>query len=228
MELHKIEIEARRLQYEIWHKRELLWPLGEPKTKEMFDPAVAARVLDLSYEYRDQLVALGNSNQSWLAAGTFDRSRRIISISGQFNYKVQRFTGGHEVGHCLLHPELGNSVVHRDRPIHDGCGPHRPTKEKEADYFAACFLAPKKLLIKSFQNRFGNIPLRLNETVAFHLKRESAHELFIAPHGSLDFAAAVACAQKFDAYSFPSLSDEYGMSTYAMAIRLKELELVHD
>ncbi len=100
--------------------------------------------------------------------------------------------------------------------------------EKEADYFSACFLAPKKLLIKSFKSRFGNIPLRLNETVAFHLKRELAHELFIAPHGSLDFAVTVAGAQKFDAYSFSSLSDEYGMSIHAMAIRLQELGLIRD
>ena len=228
MELHRIEDEARLLQFEIWQKRALLWPLGEPKPKEMFDPAVAARVLDYSYEYREQLIALGSSNQPWHAAGTLDSSRRIITISGQFDYKVQRFTGGHEIGHSLLHPEFGNAVIHRDRPIFDACGMRRPQKEREADYFSACFLAPKKLLAASFQSRFGNIPLRLNETVAFHLKGELAHELFIAPHGSLDFATAVAVAQKFGAYPFQSLTEEYGMSPHAMAIRLKELDLVRD
>ena len=129
----------------------------------------------------------------------------------------------------MLHRHIGETVVHRDRPIFDTPFAGRPRIEHEADYFGACFLAPRKLVTEGFSARFGSQhPLRLTETIAFHLRGDLAHELFISPVGSLDFAAAVAGAQKFDINRFSSLAEYFGMSISAMAIRLKELQLVTD
>lgn len=226
MDRTHIAYEARRLQYEIWQKRALLFQMGEPTLHAMFDPRVAARVLDLEYEQRERI---GSGQAGWEAAGVLNCDRGIISISSKFNYFVQRFTGAHEIGHFVLHREQIGATIHRDRPIFELHASGRPPIEREADYFAACFLAPKKLVIEEFKKRFvNNPPLQLDENVAFHLYGEMASDLFIAPPGSLNFAAAVAGAQKFDRLRFPSLAEQFGLSVRAMAIRLQELELVRD
>ena len=225
----QIEDEARRLRYEIWHQRAVLFPMGVPPQLAMYDPAIAARVLHLEYERRERIGSI-NGVATHEAAGILNRKRGIISISTRFDFAVQRFTGGHEIGHFLLHPELGDTTVHRDLPVfqYGTINRNRPREDREADYFAACFLAPRDLLIEEFEKRFGPHPLWLNEHVAFHLRGDSASDLFVAPHGALVFPAAVAGAHKFDRRHFPSLAEHFGISVSAMAIRLRELELVRE
>jgi hypothetical protein len=220
-----IEIEARRLQFEIWHRRELLFPLGVPPLSVMFDPAIAAHVLDLEYESRDCILS-ADGCPLMEAAGTLDRGRGIISVSRRFSERVQRFTGAHEIGHFLLHPHFGARVVHRDLPI-DGASRGRPREDKEADYFGACLLAPKKAVLEQFKARFGFVgPLRLDENIAFHLRGSQAHELFVPTNQLLNFAAAVAGTERFAGRFFRSMADQFGLSVKAMAIRLTELDLV--
>ncbi len=230
MDRTRIEKEARRLQFEIWHKRALLFPMGEPPLLAMFQPDVAAEVLDLEYGYREQISA--NTSHSGGVAGILDRQRGIISISSRFNPAVQRFTGAHEIGHFQLHSHSAEHIFHRDFPIFGAVTAGRPPLEQEADYFSACYLAPRKLVVEEFAKRFGNPPLQLTDTVAFHLCGNSRADLFIAPSGSMSgllaFGAAVAGAQKFGGYPFHSLATHFGISVSAMAIRLQELELLRD
>ncbi|MGI0035931.1 MAG: ImmA/IrrE family metallo-endopeptidase [Nitrososphaera sp.] len=227
----QIEQEARRLQFEIWSKREFLFPLGVPPLLAMFQPGIAAHVLDLAYEDREYISA-GSGQVGYGVAGILDRQRGIIYISSQFKPVVQRFTGAHEIGHFQLHSSSKNHIFHRDLPILEMRTAGRPPIEQEADYFAACYLAPSKLVIDEFSKRFGTPPLQLDYKVAFHLCGNSSTDLFIDPPGSLaslrKFAAAVAGAQKFGGYPFPSLAMHFGMSISAMAIRLQELGLVRD
>lgn len=96
-----------------------------------------------------------------------------------------------------------------------------------ADYFAACFLAPKKLVEEEFAARFiKNPPLPLTDAVAWNLIGESAHELFGPSAGSLDFAAAAAEVRAFNGRHFTSLANRFGLSISAMAIRLQDLRLL--
>lgn len=220
----RIDSEVHRLHYEIWHKRALLFPFGEPRPEVMLDPEIAARVLDVSYQVLDQIPSERNSAE---AIGSLDRRRNIIKVSRRFGYANQRFTGAHEIGHYLLHPFEGNRVAHRDLPA-AGMRSRRAPSEEEADYFAGCFLAPKRLLTKAFRERFGEEPLHLDDVLAFHLAGDHAQQLMRAPTGSLDFAAAVASAQKLDRRYFQSLTEMFGMSKTALAIRLRELSLVAD
>ncbi len=223
MNFSAVEQKARLLQFEIWSQRQILFPSGAPLLR-MFSPDVAARVLAVEYETRP---AIASSDGRFRAAGQFDRGRGIISVSSEFSFEVQRFTGAHEVGHAVLHSEIGNGSAHRDRPIvGEGGGTSRPIWEREADYFAACFLAPRKLFIEAFEHRFGPTPLHLDENIAFYLAGQQGRLLVTEPPGSLRFGMAVATAEWFGGPRFKSLASTFGMSPGAVAIRLRELELL--
>lgn len=229
MDKHSIEKEVRRVQFEVWSRRALLWPMGEPRPEAMFEPRVVAEVLGLHFDVRDTVATERGAVGDYRAAGSLDRRTGILAVSGQFNYPVQRFTAAHEIGHFVLHPWVGDRVAHRDRATHGLQLSGRPAFEQEADYFAACLLVPTKLLVAAFEARFGTRkPLPLNDTVAFHLAGGSAHHLFTAPGQSLQFASAVARAESFDGRRFSSLASAFGVSTSAMAIRLREAGLVVD
>lgn len=226
MNFKLIESEARRLQIEVWSQRKVLFEMGEPPVQQVLSPEVAARVCGLEYEYRERIGAATGGAQ-YEAAGLFDRGRGIITISTHFPFEVQRYTGGHEIGHFVLHEWIGDRVAHRDRPVLDALTKQdRPLEEREADYFAACYLAPKKLVESEFRKRFGRIPLRLSETLAFHLRGNLAQALLTAPPASLDFEMAIAGCHSLDGRRFASLADHFSISVTAMAIRLRELGLV--
>ncbi len=219
-----IEKEARRLQYEIWTHRDLLFEFGVPPLPQLFSPEIAARVCDISYEFMDGIPSRDGS-AGFDAAGTFDRGRNQILISHRFAPEVRRFTGAHEIGHYVLHPQLGFNVAHRDRPVGHHGGQSRAPMEREADYFAACFLAPAKVVIQEFEKRFGKPPLVLDENLAFHLAHKQARLLLTAGPQSLEFATALAAAQSLDGRHFPSMAQTFGISVQAMAIRIYELGL---
>lgn len=224
MDHSKIEKQARLVQYEIWHNRKALFPLGVPSPQAMFEPEVAARALGVEYACHSELGRFGQGGDRFEIAGMLDRNRGIIAVSTRFDYPARRFTGAHEIGHYVMHT---GEVMHRDRPVFDTYGLPRPPQEREADYFAACFLAPRKLVEEEFRPRFiQNPPLPLTDAVAWNLLGECSHELFGPSAGSLDFAAAVAGATSFNGKHFRSLADVFGLSISAMAIRLQELGLV--
>lgn len=226
MDYLAIEKQARLVQREIWKVREDLFPLGVPPTLALCEPEVAARALGLEYHCHSPLGRFGFGGDRYEIAGLLDRERGVIAVSTRYDYPVRRFTGAHEIGHYILHT---GQLMHRDRPVFDTYDNSRSPPEKEADYFAACFLAPRKLVTQAFTARFiKGPPLPLTETVAWHLLGESAYELFSPSAGSLDFAAAVAGATSFNGKRFVSLHHTFGLSISAMAIRLQELGLVAD
>lgn len=218
-----IENEARRLQFEIYSRRELRHPMGVPGIPTLFDPRNVAAHCELFYEERDQLQTdfAGGGE----AAGLWQRDRSTILVSRRHSYETQRFTAGHEIGHFILHPQIGDRSLHREFPI-TASRQFRPPLEREAEHFSACLLMPRKAVVKEFSARFGGKhPLALTETVAWHLKLDE-RLLFAEPAGSMLFAEAVARSQQFDQKRFMSLAKFFGVSARAMAIRLKELDLV--
>ncbi len=227
MEKSKIETEARKLQFEVWSERKVLWPNTQPPVAAMFEPRVITRILGLEYDLREQIAAVDTSQRAIEAAGTLDRRRGIIAISTRFQPSTQRFTAAHEIGHFVLHPWIGDRIAHRDRAVFEIGVSERPQPEQDADYFAACLLVPSKLLQLEFEKRFGTRkPLPMTETVVFHLG--ASPQIFSAPLKSLVFAKAVATARSFDRARFPSLTDHFNVSPTAMAIRLREVGLVVD
>lgn len=193
MDKKAIEREVRRLQIEIWSQRAVRYPLGVPGIPTIFDPINVADHCGLFYDVRDRLET--DYRGGGEAAGLWQRDRSTILVSRRFKFEVQRFTAAHEIGHFILHPEVGGRTLHRELPM---IGPRsiRPPLEQEADHFAACLLMPRGAVISEFEARFTTKqPMVLTETVAFHLKADPG-VLFSQPRGSLLFAEAVARAQQ--------------------------------
>jgi Zn-dependent peptidase ImmA (M78 family) len=219
-----IEKEARRLQVEIYSRAKVRYSFGVPDIPILFDPRHVADHCELFYEVRDRLDA--DYRGGGEAAGLWQRDRSTILVSARYPYQTQRWTAAHELGHYILHPHVGDRTLHRELPL-DAPRGSRPPLEREADYFAACLLMPRKAVITEFDARFGTKhPLALTQTVAWHLKLDERF-LFSQPPGSLLFATAVAKAQHYDRHRFNgSLAQFFGVSATAMAIRLEELGLV--
>ena len=187
----------------------------------MCDPEAACKLLDLRYLPDQHLGSYGGT----ATAGMLDRAHRAILLSSRQRFEELRFTAAHELGHWLLHPQ---QVMFRDRSLSNHGGAGRPLMEREADFFAACFLAPPKLVTEAFRARFGTKePLTNTNTICFNLSMRDAQQLQELPAGSLEFSRAVARAESFNGQRFKSLADLFIVSPTAMAIRLQELGLVH-
>lgn len=216
--------EVRRFQYEIWQRAGLTHNTV-PHLLQLFRPDHAARVHGYEYEVAEGSLGIhGVGKDRYQVAGLVDPANNIIKISGNLTYEVQRFTAAHEIGHMVLHPGMS---LHRDRPLTGEWSP--PDKrEREANHFAACFLAPEKLVRQAFEARFRTTVLHLDDTVAFYLVgSRQMQDLLRSQTGSLEFARAVATTKAFGSGNyFKPLNELFGMSTTAMAIRLTELGVV--
>lgn len=115
----------------------------------------------------------------------------------------------------------------RDRPIGDhGDRPERSEEEKEADYFAACWLMPENLLVDEFEKRFGSTPLTFNTNVANHLNPAEVDALLGAEEDDTIREFEIAKSRRFNGQHFVSLAEAFRVSRSAMAYRLKELKLI--
>lgn len=222
-----IDIKAKvaELHREIWRDQKTLWN-GKPSGLiTMLEPEIAAQVLRVHFAYYEDLSRFGDRKERFEIAGLIDRQAGRIAVSKKFPSEIARFTGGHELGHWCLHT---GEIMLRDRPLkglsHDK--EPRPPLEKEADYFAACFLVPEKLTISIFEKNFGTKPLALNDDSAFWLSNGEPDSLFETEPGSLAFALAVATATSYKGQHFDSLAKQFRVSNTTMAIRLKELQLL--
>jgi hypothetical protein len=222
MNFQAIEDYARELQIRIWRERSTLFPLGVPPAAQLCDPCIAARIVGLEYVEYETLGRFGNGPDRFETAGMLNREQLRLGVSLRFEYQIRRFTAAHEIGHFLLHP---HAVMHRDRPVSSPAS-NRPALEREADAFAAFFLAPAKLVRDEFNARFGQEPLYLTDVVAFNLCGIAGSELMNARTDSLRFAVAVATARRFNGKHFKALHEVFGLSGTAMGLRLRELKLI--
>jgi hypothetical protein len=229
MDKSEIEIRARNLHREIWERRAELWPGKlELSVVEIVDPATAARVLDVEYQLHPRL--------RWFTAplrpldkiaGILDRKERRILVSEEVEVEERRFTAAHEIGHLLLHEGVRETYLHRDRPKNGLTknGTLRPWYETEADYFAACFLMPKRRVMEAFQCLFSDeIPFEITSENAKDLFPDDPAALSRLSKGSL--ANVLASVGHFRDKKFLPLYRTFRVSVDAMARRLDELGLV--
>lgn len=186
---------------------------------ELFSPESACDFLNVKLFEPEEIPG---DNECYEIAGLFDRGASLIAIARKYPERYRRFTGIHEVAHYLLHP--GMNTLHRDRPLdHVRPGKARNPIERQADQFAACWLMPEKLVREQFTTRFGANTLRFDENAAFWLGiapeavRRLTHD---------ERAMRVATARQFGGRMFQPLDEFFKVSTTAMAIRLKELNLL--
>ncbi len=220
-----IEGKARELQREILDKSKLLCPKFNGDLLSLIKPRYLAQVLDIDFREVSGLTEqiFSFRGRKFKVGGLMDRQRRLIAVASDVSLEVQRFTAFHEFGHLELHP---GEVMHRDMPLNGTPNSVRPPLEREADYFAAVFLMPRKSVRKQFKARFREEQLTFHNTNAQLICPEHAHELLRADERSLDREKAIARCRNFGGDHFPSLAGTFGVSVTAMAIRLKELGLV--
>ena len=215
---------ARNVQSELWLNRSDIWPSEELLPFEIIDPATTFRLHGYEFETAASLGTEVVDGEDIEVAGFVDIENRIARISTRFSQPIQRFTSAHELGHALLHE---GTTLFRDRALEGGpvSGP-RPQIEKEADIFAAAFLMPAKQIQDIFTRIFGVDSFEVNQDSAYALgfKRLSEFENHISTPRRL--STHLATVQLYAGKATRSLTDVFGVSPSAMAIRLEELELV--
>lgn len=216
----RIEMAARQLAHSIYKARHSLFPEGIPDDPvELLDPKVAFHLL--GYKFLE-LDTMGEIEPGIDVAGTIDQDNKQVSISRRFTPLIRNFTAAHELGHVLLHRQSG---LHRDKPIDSGGGSHRDMIERQADFFAGCFLMPKKLLEERFNQRFADV-LSSRESLAFVLNPSGDRKVDKLLSTKRGLARALASLSIINSHGVISLAEQFNVSVEAMAIRLEQLKLV--
>ena len=225
--LRKAEIEkiVRKLQAELWIRRaEFLPDASDVGPIDLLDPRIALEALGFRVNVQESLGGFSADGQAFVVAGTIEHAEAEVQISRRFAPEIRRFTMAHELAHAILHEGTG---LHRDRAL-DGAQEQqsRDRKETEADNFAAFFLMPSKPLAAEFKQRFLTQSFALDEATAFALNAGGFEALHDRCRSLRDLTRILASAKQFDGKHFHSLSDAFGVSAEAMAIRLEEVGLV--
>ncbi|KTF35253.1 ImmA/IrrE family metallo-endopeptidase [Xanthomonas vesicatoria] len=217
-----IEAQAKELQRAIWKKRTELGLSQNVHPIDVLDPQLAAELLDFELTLHSSLGCMASGRRRVSVAGVIDQSARSIKIATDADPRVMRFTAAHEIGHAILHPDQNG--LHRDQPL-DGARQARSRTELEADKFATYFLLPEKLLTEEFKSRFLGV-FALDEQTAFALLSKPIFEVIEALPTLRHVSRRLASSTYYNGSHFVSLSESFGVSIEAMAIRLEELKLV--
>lgn len=157
-------------------------------------------------------------------AGIIDNSKMLVRISDKYSKPTQKFTLAHELGHALFHKS--KLILHRDRGLDFGVQSDKRTDvEVQADKFAAYFLMPSKLVTEIFTEIFKTDYLIIDQNAAFALIGDGIQNLRKRYKDRRSFSRFLASTTIFNGVSSNSLSECFGVSIEAMAIRLEELNL---
>ncbi len=127
------------------------------------------------------------------------KKTKIIFVNANLRLSRKNFTTAHELGHHFLGHALQNGTILCDKNA--VFGQNKPEQEKEADYFAACFLMPENLVKQKRAEFFRKCPQQTSLFSADQ-QQEQQHQL-----------------QRY-------LSEHFQVSMEAMGYRLGELQLV--
>lgn len=220
-----IEAAARDLQKNLWKRRHELFPdrsLIDPI--ELLNPGIAIELFGYHYIESEYIGEYYSHNPSTDTAGIINNDTKTVEISTRHPLIEQRFTGAHELGHLILHDNMGS--MHRDKPADRSSNKHRSAKEREADKFATFFTMPKNLVKSRFKAIFGCSKFQLNENTAFALDHKNNSVLIHKYNTKRKLSRALAAATHYNGTHFQSLASQFHVSNEAMAIRLEELDLV--
>jgi Zn-dependent peptidase ImmA (M78 family) len=160
-------------------------------------------------------------------AGVLDRVSRTTEVASNLPLTVRRFTGAHELGHLVLHPEVQSL---RESPIGDRgmLGRGTPPKEQEANLFAAELLIPTRLLRELFARRFPPTIYRdsIDDDTAYYCSNGELRASDFRAMNLLELAQFIAKAGSFTTADSRPLTEVFGVSATAMAIQLIDLGLV--
>ncbi len=221
----EIEEAAEQLRSIVAKKQYQLWPSEQRSDIQLLDPDGACRVIGYKYIEQQGLCRQPFSlrGEKIPTAGQVDTRSETITISAELPEPIKRFTTLHEVAHVLIHPD--NITLHRDSPLggDNNSRSPRPLMEAEADYFAACYLLPRGLVIREFFGRFDQVPFEMDDRWAQALCPSDPNSLIRPNEDELTRETVMANAL---VKGLQSLAKYFKVSTSTMAIRLKELKLI--
>lgn len=225
-----IEHEAKSLRKRVLQNVKAYEP-NATNARRYLHGRYAAEFLDFEYEEHPELdMSLGLPGRTrrtrTVIAGMIDRTIRLIAVSEKFSEEEKRFTGLHEVGHAVLHPELRGA--HRDRPIDlSKTRSELDPLEWEANQFAVAYSMPKDWFVQDVEARFRRIPIEVDEHLLWRLDPRDPDHFFSTRRDDLDLEKAIVSYAGFgQSVQLPSLMAIYHMSLTATALRVKELKLV--
>jgi hypothetical protein len=155
-----------------------------------------------------------------------------IVVASNAPSRQRVFTAGHEVGHFVLHREMEWTREGLTDAGKSECACDRPVEEIQADRFASALLMPADLMLSIFREYFGTdisiaMPTdHLLNWVAMKT-REPASVRRLRQRGVDGLCMLFATAPLGPYETGRCLSDIFGVSPLAMAIRLKQLDRVH-
>ena len=222
LSIASIEGIAEQVGNLLWDFRKLIWEKDTPSWKhEVLKPEI---VIENILGYQFGYAALGNHEEdgsSFQIAGQIDKRKKVVVISNVLNAEVRNFTAAHELGHALLHREVG--VLHRDRPLDGSNSYTRDIKEIQANKFASCFLMPAKAVTNVFYQLFSMNKFVISQDSLFSLGESSVIK-FKARYRNLRSVSRFIA--KFQGKTYQPIHKIFRVSVEAMAIRLEELDLV--
>ncbi len=222
--MKKFHIEERvsELHLKIWEKYKEKIRGGGLEFIDCLSPEIACDLLGIYYEESERLGNFGDDKGRFEVAGCVDIKQKEIYVSKVFPARARRFTAGHEIGHYCLHSDqLG--IMHKDRPVgfSNTQKIRQPLREREAEYFSACYYMPAKVIKREFEFRFGKVPFQVNGAAAYWLSPSEPDVLLNS--GEENVAKAIASCENFNNKPIISIADRFQISSQAMAIRLIEL-----
>ncbi len=110
----------------------------------ILSPPIPIHEISMNYGLQIFMYEFDDPNQS----GLLNFKEKTVYISKDNSIVRRRFTLAHELGHFLMHKELGVDHIERISPI----AGEKPWYEQEADAFAAHLLVPLNFLNKEGDN----------------------------------------------------------------------------
>jgi len=217
----EIERCVRRLQGELWKEQLRLDPSTSDELS-VLRPGVALERLGYDVQTVDCLGESTLQGKRVRIAGLLDRNDQIVRLSRQFPEPELLYTASHELAHVVLGHQ--GEMIHRDRPMDPSTWQKDP-KEREADYFAACFRMPEKSVRRYFEEIFLTEHFVLTEATAFALFYTSCDVEATRIRSERDLSLTLARATSYGR-PVQSLIEIFNVTPSAMARRLEELRLL--
>lgn len=224
LSFEEIESLVYEMQRTLWRFKKAIWKHKTPMEPfQVLDPNKILELLDYRYEKRESLGSYRLAGKDIETAGITDNKNKIVATSNKHSIEVQRFTLCHELAHVILH---GAEKIYRDGPVNGIFSSNGNIIERQADKFATFFTMPSKLVKSEFKKTFGVDVMKINEDSAFAFNKISTDK-FKSQVRDLDgFAKFLASVEQYNHHNFDSMAKRFRVSESAMAIRLKELNLL--
>ena len=213
---------VKELQLLMWRNRSMLLDdsvLGNPLA--ILNALEILHILGFNVSRHSGLQNYSIKGKEYQVAGQINQVNKTVAFSDQFSAPVTRFTEAHELGHAFLHEQ---DELHRDQPLNgSSLSLSYIPEENQANKFAAFFLMPKTQVLIKFRENFGVERLGINQETAEALFRSDTPTFIARVRDQRGLANFLSAATQVGNRRVRSLSESFGVSVGAMAIRLLEL-----